>query len=132
MLSRRIVRFERILLFLDLRQIRSTEHIIFYITKVCTCTLFADDYMRKQCCQKYFSKFRAFGLRISEISAIFGQISGVFGRFLAKNSIFLPYPIIFIAFLCDNFSKIPEKVQKIFKNLSESYSKVKPNMVGRK
>ena len=69
--------------------------------------------MRKQCCQKYFSKFRAFGLRISEISAIFGQISGVFGRFLAKNSIFFPYPIIFIAFLCDNFSK-NKKIDKNF------------------
>jgi len=60
----------------------------------------------KQCCQKYFPEFRAFGLKISEISAIFSQISGVFGLFFFIFFQFLPYPSVFIAFLCDNFSKI--------------------------
>ena len=41
--------------------------------------------MSDQCCQKYFSKFRAFGYKVSEISATFGPNFGRFRAFLAQN-----------------------------------------------
>ena len=75
---------------------------------------------RVSAARKFSRNFGQNALKFLNFRQVFSKISGHFGLFLLQFFPFLPYPTVFIAFLCDNFSKILKK-SKIF---CQHFSKV--------
>ena len=69
--------------------------------------------------RKFSWNFGQKALKFRKFRLLFSQISGYFGRILNEISKYLTLPYFFIAFLCDNFSKIWKKILIFFQKVSK-------------